>query len=37
LWVVWLFALSGIAGTIVCAIGAALNGDKAADDAESPR
>jgi hypothetical protein len=37
LWVVWLFALSGIAGTIVCAIGAALNGDNTADDAEMPR
>jgi TRAP-type transport system small permease protein len=37
LWVVWLFALSGIAGTIVCAIGAARNGDNIADDAELPR
>jgi TRAP-type C4-dicarboxylate transport system permease small subunit len=36
-WVVWLFALSGIAGTIVCAIAAARNGDKAAADAEMPR
>jgi TRAP-type C4-dicarboxylate transport system permease small subunit len=36
-WVVWLFALSGIAGTIVCAIAAARNGDKAAADAAMPR
>jgi TRAP-type C4-dicarboxylate transport system permease small subunit len=38
LWVVWLFALSGMAGTIVCAIGCLFNGgDKIADDAEAPR
>jgi TRAP-type transport system small permease protein len=37
LWVVWLFALSGIAGTILCAIGCALKaGDKTAADAEMP-
>jgi TRAP-type C4-dicarboxylate transport system permease small subunit len=37
LWVVWLFALSGIAGTIICAVGRAFQGDKTADDAEMPR
>jgi TRAP-type C4-dicarboxylate transport system permease small subunit len=37
LWVVWLFALSGIAGTIACAIGRALAGDKAAAKPEMPR
>jgi TRAP-type C4-dicarboxylate transport system permease small subunit len=37
LWVVWLFALSGIAGTVICAIGRALNGDKATNDTEAPR
>jgi TRAP-type C4-dicarboxylate transport system permease small subunit len=38
LWVVWLFALSGIAGTILCAIGCALKaGDESASDAEIPR
>jgi TRAP-type C4-dicarboxylate transport system permease small subunit len=37
LWVVWLFALSGIAGTIFCAIGRAIAGsDKPAADADKP-
>jgi TRAP-type transport system small permease protein len=35
LWVVWLFALSGIAGTILCAVGRAIAGsDKRAADAD---
>jgi TRAP-type C4-dicarboxylate transport system permease small subunit len=29
LWVVWLFALTGIVGTIICAIGALRDSDKA--------
>jgi TRAP-type C4-dicarboxylate transport system permease small subunit len=38
LWVVWLFALSGMIGTIICAVGRAFaSGDKAATDAEMPR
>jgi TRAP-type C4-dicarboxylate transport system permease small subunit len=37
LWVVWLFALSGIAGAILCAVGCALNSERTADDAEIPR
>jgi TRAP-type C4-dicarboxylate transport system permease small subunit len=37
LWVVWLFALSGMAGTIVCALGCALGGSRPSTaDAEMP-
>jgi TRAP-type C4-dicarboxylate transport system permease small subunit len=38
LWVVWLFALSGMAGTIVCAIGRAFEADdKSATETEVKR
>jgi TRAP-type C4-dicarboxylate transport system permease small subunit len=38
LWVVWLFALSGMAGTVICAIGRAIAGsDNRAVDAETQR
>jgi TRAP-type C4-dicarboxylate transport system permease small subunit len=38
LWVVWLFALSGMAGTVICAIGRAIAGsDASAADAEMRR
>jgi hypothetical protein len=38
LWVVWLFALSGMAGTMVCAIGRAFEADdKSATETEVKR
>ena len=37
LWVVWLFALSGMAGTFACAVGRAFAGGKAAAPPEMPR
>jgi TRAP-type C4-dicarboxylate transport system permease small subunit len=38
LWVVWLFALSGMAGTVICAIGRAITGsDKRSVESETSR